>query len=813
MNIAPEIISFFEKRNWKPADFQKEVWTHVENREHGLLNAPTGSGKTYALFLAFMQSWLSNPDKQALKGIKLIWITPIKALSEEILLSMQRFLSEYHIELKVQIKTGDTSISNKQKIQKGECDILIITPESLHLLFSQKGSTALFKNLQMIVVDEWHELLGSKRGVQTELAINYLFHLSECLIWGISATIGNLEVAVEVLLGDLFYTHPNTIVKAKTSKKIRIQSLLPKSKEKFPWAGHLGLRMLPEVIKIIQQSESTLLFTNTRAQAEIWYRQIITDYPEYAGIAALHHASLSKEIRQWVEESLHQGKLKIVVCTSALDLGVDFRPVDTVIQVGSPKGVNRCLQRAGRSGHAPGKESVLHFVPTHALELLEASALREAIQLHYIEEKEPMILCYDAAVQFLLTLACGDGAKPEFVFKVLKNTYCFRDLSRSEWNDILVFCTTGGESLSAYPQYHKAVWEEHVLKIVSKKILLQHRLSIGTIPNSRNYSVRFLRGGYLGSIEEWFISGLNIGDCFWFAGQCLEFIKTDGLNVLVKKATRQDKSKIPAWMGGRMPFSSYLSQMLRQSFQMLADKRWHHPELKYLEYIKERQEEISILPRQHTFLMEVLYDKEGTHLFFYPFEGRLVHEGLASLFAYRLSKHKTYTFSLAFNDYGFELLTDKRIETQEIDIYQLADSGNLLTDFSGSMNMNEMARKKFRDIAQISGLLFNGYPGKPIKNKHLQVNAQLMFDVFMDYEKDHFLLRQAFREVLSDQLEEQRIRKTLDRIKHQAVIKKIISQPSPLCFPILVDRLREHSSNETLEERIAKMITSYQHVS
>ncbi|MCU0416583.1 MAG: ligase-associated DNA damage response DEXH box helicase [Cytophagaceae bacterium] len=806
-SIHPSLQQFYEKRKWTTAPFQREVWEKIFHQYNGLLNAPTGSGKTYALFLGFINWYIQQPTKP--KGIQLLWISPIRALTIEIAQSMQRFLDESGIDLNVSIRTGDSTTKEKQAITKGSVDILITTPESLHVLVSQKNSLALFSSVQLIVVDEWHELMGSKRGVQTELILALCKSISKSLIWGISATIGNLDTALTVLLGT-DYDAPNVaVVKHTLEKPIHITSILPKTEERFPWAGHLGIRMLDQVVEVLQSGKHSLLFTNTRAQAEIWYQRILDQFPEFAGHMAIHHASLSADIRHWVEDQLHQGKLKVVVCTSSLDLGVDFTPVDTVIQIGSPKGINRCLQRAGRSGHQPGKTSTLYFVPTHALELLEVPALREAIKEQYIEEKLPLTLCYDVLVQFILTLACGDSMPLSDLLHCVRRTYAFQDLQDTEWQSIVLFCMTGGTSLQAYPQYSKLTIVDGKPKLTQRRLILQHRLSIGTIPNGRVYQVRKWKGGYLGSMEEWFISGLSIGDKFWFAGMCLELIKVEALQVIVRPSTATGVSKIPTWMGGRMPLSAQLSEMLRKSVALFRSGDIPTTERTHLAYIKTRQETVSIIPDNNTLLIEWFKDKEGTHIFVYPFEGRLVHEGLAALVAYRISLQMDISFSLAFNDYGFELLTDKELNISSFDFKALLRPEGLLEDMYASVNITEMARKKFRDIAQISGLLFMGYPGKPIKNKHLQTNAQLFFDVFMEYEPDHFLLQQAFREVLWDQLEEVRLTKTLQRIAGQRIVIQALAQPGPFCFPILVDRLRERMSTESIEDRIRKMILDY----
>ena len=372
--IFPEARQWFQSMSWQVATFQEEAWQAYADGKSGLVNAPTGSGKTYSLMLPTMLSETKGA------GVRCIWITPIRALAKEILQSAERAIEALELDWTVDVRTGDTTTSQRAKQKKSMPNLLITTPESLHLLIGSKGYDKTFKNLSCVIVDEWHELMGSKRAVQMELALSRLRGLNPGLrTWGISATIGNMEQAVEVLLGPDFPENDKVIIRADIHKEIEVVSILPDEVETLPWAGHLGIKMLKKVIPVLDDSESTLIFTNTRSMAEIWYHRILDVEPGLAGLLAMHHGSISRELRFWVEDALYTGLLKAVVCTSSLDLGVDFRPVEAIVQVGSPKGVARFMQRAGRSGHRPGAVSRIYFVPTHTLELVEAAALRQGI--------------------------------------------------------------------------------------------------------------------------------------------------------------------------------------------------------------------------------------------------------------------------------------------------------------------------------------------------------------------------------------------------------------------------------------------------
>lgn len=798
---------WFQQKGWKAFPFQIETWNSYLSGKSGLLNAPTGSGKTYALWMACLLSHFSQnkKPKQSSKGLKFLWILPLRALSKDIQSAMQTTVEDFGLDWKIETRTGDTSTAERQRQKKSPPDCLITTPESLHLLLSQKKSGEYFKNLEAIIIDEWHELLGSKRGVQVELALAILKDLSvaKLKVWAISATIGNLKEASEVLLGD--DAAEGDFIKADIEKLIDIESILPDEVEKYPWAGHLGIKLIDKVIPIIQQNKTTLIFTNTRSQTEIWYQKILETSPDLAGAIAMHHGSLNNQIRIWVEEALHSGQVKVVVCTSSLDLGVDFRPVDTIIQVGGPKGVSRFAQRAGRSGHRPGEKSKIYFLPTHSLELIEGAALRQAIADKSFEARIPIQKAYDVLIQFMVTLAVGDGFIPDILLKQVKGTYCYRNITMEEWEWLLNFIQLGGKSLSAYDEYHKVIAENEVWKVVNKKIAMRHRLSIGTIVGDQVLSVKYVKGGHLGTIEEYFISRLKPGDVFWFSGRNLEFVRLKDMTVQVK-LSKKKTGLVPQWMGGRMPLSSQLAAHIRQKLDDFITGKINDIEIETIKPLLERQQRLSLLPRKNQLLVEYLQTKEGFHIYFYPFEGRFIHEVLAGLIAYRISASQPISFNIAMNDYGFELLTDEAIYIEELLSMDLLSAQNLEQDMMKAINETEMAKRKFRDIAAISGLTFRGFPGKPIKERHLQSSAGIMYGVFEEYEPENLLLVQAHNEVIQQQLEQERLLMAMENISKQEIILKKISKPTPLSFPIMVDRLNRQSfSTETLEERVAKI--------
>ncbi|MGZ8552951.1 MAG: ligase-associated DNA damage response DEXH box helicase, partial [Chitinophagaceae bacterium] len=803
------IIELLAGKGFQPFTFQQQTWRHIMSHESGLVNAPTGCGKTYSVFLGALIDFINHhPHDYKTKtknGLQLLWITPLRALAKDIGRAMEEVIFELGMSWKIGIRNGDTDTSERQKQKRQMPEVLIITPESLHLLLAQKGYPEIFQSLKIIAVDEWHELLGSKRGVQVELAISRIVNVQHSMcdeqlttdnaqltesrghpsdmqsknagtqlsiahctlsLWGISATIGNLEEAKDVLLAPL--KKQGIIIRAEIKKGTEIASIIPDEIEKYPWAGHLGIKLVDKVIPIIQQSKTTLIFINTRGMSETWYQKLLDACPDLAGSIALHHGSIDMELRQWVEDNLHSGNLKAVVCTASLDLGVDFRPVETVIQVGSPKGVARFLQRAGRSGHSPDATSKIFFLPTHSLELVEAAALKSAIAENLIESRPPMILCFDVLIQYLNTLAISDGFTPDELFNEITATHCYKEMTREEWNQILHFVTAGGNALQVYDEFKKIEIEEGVYKIVNRRTAMRHRLHIGTIVSESMMKVKFLTGGYIGVIEEWFISRLNPGDSFTLAGRNVEFVMIKEMTALVRKSSSK-KSIVPSWQGGRMPLSANMGKKLREqlavgseqwavgSSQLTVDnlqsevsgqkEEKRYIELEVLSPLFALQQTLSHVPEANELLIEHIETKDGFHLFVYPFEGRLVHEAMAAILAFRISRITPITFSFAMNDYGFELLSDQPIPVDDSNVYELFSPDNLLADIQRSVNATEMARRKFRDIAVIGGLVFQGYPGEHKKAKHLQSSASLLFNVFAEYDPKNLLLRQAFNEV------------------------------------------------------------------
>ncbi|HEU4455510.1 MAG TPA: ligase-associated DNA damage response DEXH box helicase [Longimicrobium sp.] len=806
------VEAWFRSRGWKAFDFQRDVWDAYAAGESGLIHAATGTGKTYAAWLAPLLEWMREnpgaPKRVARKDaapLRILWITPLRALAGDTENALRAPLDDLGIPWTLESRTGDTPAAIRSRQRSRLPTALVTTPESLSLLLSRDDARELFADLRAVVVDEWHELMGSKRGVQTELALARLrAWRPELCTWGLSATIGNLEEARETLLG-VDPPTPGRIVRGLVPKTVVVDSLIPPTIERFPWAGHLGTQMLPQLLEVLDQAESAIVFTNTRSQTEIWFQAILAARPLWAGQIALHHGSLDRRTREFVEEGLRNGSMRVVVATSSLDLGVDFSPVDRVLQVGSPKGVARLLQRAGRSGHRPGAESRVTCVPTHALELIEVAAARDGVEAIAVESRLPIERPLDLLAQHVVTVALGGGFRADELLAEVRRTHAYAELRDDEWAWVLDFVTRGGDALRAYPEFQRVVQtEDGVYTVENRQVARRHRMAIGTIVSDASITVQYVRGARLGSVEESFISRLKPGDRFFFAGKPLEFVRIRDMKAWVRKATTS-RGAIPRWMGSRMPLSTELASALRARLQEAAEGVWRGPEMEAIRPILEVQARWSRIPAADELLIERVKTREGHHLYIFPFEGRLVHEGLAALLAYRISRLKPISFTFSMNDYGIELLSPDRAPLDEALEAGLLRPEKLLEDVPASLNATEMARRQFREIARVAGLIFTGFPGQNKSARQIQASSGLFFDVFTRYDPGNLLVTQAHREVLERQLESSRLGRTLERLSRSRVVITEPKRTPPLAFPLLVDRTREQVSSETLAERVRKM--------
>ena len=798
------VQAWFDERGWRLFEFQREARDAYLAGESGLIHSPTGSGKSLAAWLgplaeAAAAGW---PDG----GPRVLWITPLRALAADTRENLAEAAAALGGSWRVEVRTGDTAQSVRARQRRRPPEALITTPESLSVLMSYADGASWFRRLACVVVDEWHELLGTKRGVQLELCLARLRSIAPGLrTWGLSATLANLADARDVLLGPGM---AGRLVRGQAPKTVRIRSVLPDTPERFPWAGHLGIRLLPAVVAAIEAAGSTLLFTNTRSQAELWFQGLVDARPDWVGRIALHHGSIDRKLRRRIEDALRAGELLCVVCTSSLDLGVDFSPVDRVMQVGSPKGVARLLQRAGRSGHQPGAVSEVLCVPTHAFELVEIAAARRAAEQGRIEARRALTRSLDVLAQHLVTVALGGGFEAESMRAEVSRTRAFAGITDAEWGWVMDFVTRGGQALQGYPQYRRVEAMDGRYRVTDRGIGQRHRMGIGTIASDTAMNIRWLTGGSLGTIEESFVSRLERGDRFLFAGRLVELAQVRDMTAYVRRA-KKGKRTVPRWQGGRMPLSTELADSVLEVLAEAGSGADDPAEVTAVAGLLELQRRWSRLPVPGELLVEVNRSREGVSLFCYPFAGRLVHEGLATLLAWRLSREAPATFTLSANDYGLELLSRQEPDVDAERLARLLAPGDLEADLLACMNTSEIAKRRFRDIARIAGLVFQGYPGRGKSTRQIQASSGLIFDVLERYDGDNLLLDQARREVLENQLETRRMRETLASIGQKNIVIERPERLTPLAFPLWAERLQSQiMSSETWRDRVERMAAS-----
>jgi ATP-dependent Lhr-like helicase len=809
---------WFTGQGWRPAPFQRQVWRHWQQGESGLLVTPTGSGKTLAAFGGVLLEGLRDAANASRAGgdaavattgrhnkvpqasrLRLLWVTPLRALASDTTEALQAPIDALGLPWTVAKRTGDATSRDRRLARQGLAEVLVITPESLSLLLSYPETAALLAGLRGVIVDEWHELLGNKRGVLLQLTLARIRSLAPAAVtWGLSATLGNLAEARDVLLPHL----PDAPMVSNAARRaVSLKTLLPDEGERFAWAGHLGLSQLERVMQLISGTRTAILFTNTRAQAELWHRALSSIWLEAPTTLALHHGSLDASLRLAAEQGLRDGSVRCVVATSSLDLGVDFPAVDLVLQIGSPKGIARLLQRAGRANHRPGAPGVIHCVPTHALELAEYAAARRALAAGQIEARSPPRLSLDVLSQHCITLALGGGFQAEPLLAEVRGTHAFANLSDAQWQAVLRFIERGGQALENYPDFHRTVRDaDGMFRVTDRRVAMRHRLSIGTITADGAVDVRFLRGASLGSVEESFISRLRPRDQFQFAGRTLELVTLDNMTAYVRKA-RGLKVAVPHWQGGRMPLSCELGAAVEA---VLCGPR-DSPELRALAPLLDLQARLSALPGPGTLLIESIQTRRGSSLFVYPFAGRTVHEGMAALLALRWGRLSPNTFEYAVNDHGFALTSQAPTSVNADLLHQLLVPSNLMDDLQEGMNLTEMARRQFRDIARVAGMLVPALPGAAQRSqRQLQASSGLLFDVLQRHDPGHLLLAQATREVFEAQMDVQALSTTLARCAGRRIDLHEPDTLTPLSFPLWAEAVRGELSTEDWATRVRR---------
>ena len=814
------VRQWFHARGWEPFAFQIAAWEAYLVGKSGLIHVPTGAGKTYAAYGGPLAELIEQAKGGDLgPGLRVLYVTPLRAVARDIQLAMELPLRDLGIlhsgkgamngkKVLVESRTGDTTASVRDRQKDRLPHVMVTTPESLTLLLTRRDCMELLKDVRCVILDEWHELLSSKRGTQTELALARLRRCAPAArTWALSATIENVQQAAEIAVG--VHDVP-VIVKSELSRPVVIESLLPSHVKDIPWAGHTGLAMLKPLSQWIDGDKSTLIFVNTRSQAERWFQALTFARPDLESVMALHHGSIERAQRERIEVGLKDGSLRVVVATSSLDLGVDFSPVERVVQIGSVKGVARLLQRAGRASHRPGETSHILCVPTFALNLLEIDAARRAAGDGKVEARVPTLCPLDVLTQHIVTIALGSGFTPNELFDEIRTTWSYRNLPREEFEWAMSMVREGGGTLRAYEQYHRIVMDElGVYRVPSARLAHLHKMNVGTITGDGTLELQLVRGKKLGNIEENFVAHLKPGDAFYFAGRQLEFVGMQDLTAFVKPS-RQHSRLTPIWSGSRLPISESLSEAVRESLERLGHGIADSRELELALPLIQAQARLSKVPRTNQTLTELHRSREGDHLFVFPFDGRLVHAGMASIVALRLGRRCKGTFAIAQNDYGFELLSQHPYPFLDLLDRELFSPLNIVEDARAGVQLSSLARLQFREVARISGLVFQHHPGARKSSRQLQSSSGLMFDVFEEFDPDNPLLLQARREVLEKQFENTRLSRAMARICDQELLVAVTTQPTPMNLPLIAERIGNgRLSTETSLEQLVKSTSNW----
>ncbi|QXZ09517.1 ligase-associated DNA damage response DEXH box helicase [Comamonas sp. Y33R10-2] len=813
-------LEWLKAQGIAPARFQQQAWQAYADGQSGLISAPTGSGKTLAAIggpLIEALALHSSNDSGPQRGVRILWITPLRALASDTTKNLLHPLEALLPQWRTAMRTGDASAKDRNAAKKGQVQLLVTTPESLAILLTSEAGSDSFRTLQCVVVDEWHELLPSKRGVLLQLNLARLRRLApQMQVWGLSATIGNLEQAMDVLVRER-RAEDLHIVQDSRVKKFDFRTLIPPQSVRIPWAGHLGLSNIGEVLKLVLAKTSSIIFTNTRAQAELWFTALSSVWPLEEKMLAIHHGSLDQSMRLEVENALRQQSLRCVIATSSLDLGVDFPAVDLVIQIGGAHSVSRTVQRAGRAKHRPGLPVQITTVATQAMDMCEFAATRDLAQAQKFERSTPLQLCMDVLSQHTMSMALVGGFDRDELLGEVRTTASYAQLSDSQWQQVLDFLVYGGQALDAYPQYRRLVrGEDKRYYPADEKVARRQRMAIGTIAEQSMVKVQFLRGARLGSVEEGFISKLSPGDVFNFAGRSLELFRVENLTAWVRKSSKAG-TVTPSWTGGFLPFSTQVGQrmkaLLAQSTSSVSKQS--SPEMLYLQPLLQLQAGRSHVPSEHELLIEVIATGParrrqagtaslGQAWFIYPFAGRVLHEGLALLLAQRLSVQQKNTFAWACNHMGLMLVPSVKIDVQTLDWSAILSTDKLEEDLALAVNFSEISRRRFREIAQIAGLLNARIPGMSFNTRQLQVSAGLLFDVLSKYDPKHLLLVAAQSEAIERDLHLGELQQCLQNLRRQNIVITHPPKHTPFSFSLWAESMRGQLSNESWAERIRR---------
>ncbi len=813
--LPAPFLRWFGEKGWQPRDHQLELLARARSGENGgeslLLIAPTGAGKTLAGFLPSLTELTERGRKkpgEAFTGIHTLYISPLKALAVDIERNLMKPVTEMGLSITIENRTGDTPAHKRQRQKTNPPDILLTTPEQVALLISHSDAERFFKDLRYVIFDELHSLVTSKRGHLLSLGLARLRKLAPGLkTIGLSAT-----VAQPMDLRRWLVAQPEEgeaaagLITVEGGARPNITIL--QTDERIPWSGHKAHYAIPEVYKILKDFQTTLLFVNTRSQAEMLFQELWTVNDDNLPIA-LHHGSLDVSQRRKVEAAMAENRLRAVVATSTLDLGIDWGDVDLVIHVGAPKGASRLAQRIGRANHRMDEPSRAILVPANRFEVMECQA---ALDANYIGAQDTPPVgegSLDVLAQHVLGMACADAFEEEALYREVTTALPYAALPRETFARIVDFVATGGYALRTYERYARIRRRKDGLwRVSNPQVAQQYRLNLGTIVEMPMLNVRLVKRNHLGSIgrggmtlgkvEEYFFEQLTQGDTFLFSGKVLRFEGIRDNECLVSNAFSMDP-KIPAYAGGKFPLSTYLAEQVRAMLDD-PDRRTGLPD-QVRDWLS-LQAEKSVLPKRGDLLIETFPRGERFYMVIYAFEGRLAHQTLGMLLTRRLERMRAKPLGFVATDYALAIwaLEDmgSLIARGALSLADLFDQDMLGDDLETWLDESFMLKRTFRNCAVIAGLIEQRHPGKEKSGRQVTVSSDLIYDVLRSHEPDHILMQATRQDAAAGLLDIARLADMLERIRGH-ILHKRLTQISPLAVPVMLEIGKEPVAGEAQE--------------
>ena len=807
--LPTAFLNWFASKSWQPRPHQLEMLELGLQGQSALLISPTGGGKTLAGFLPTLVA-LAAPHET--DGIHTLYISPLKALAVDIARNLEAPIADMALPISVETRTGDTSYAKRQRQRQKPPDVLITTPEQITLLIADPAAGHLLRNLKCVIIDELHSIVSQKRGVLLSLALSRLrTHAPGARFTGLSATVADPD-ALRAWLAPMG-TPLVTLVLGKAGAPPRIRIL--DSVERVPWSGHSARYSIPEVYETIKTAKMALLFVNTRSQAELLFQELWNANEDLLPIA-LHHGSLDVMQRRKVEAAMADGKIKAVVCTSTLDLGIDWGDVDLVVQVGAPKGSSRLLQRIGRANHRLDESSNALLVPSNRFEVLECVAARHAAEEGAQDSEYPMTRKLDVLAQHIIACACAGPFTADALFAEVKSAFTYRTLKRERFDQVLDYVATGGYALKSYERYAKLKQDKDgQWRLAHPQLVLRYKMNMGTIIQNEMMKVRLssvkmrqgrrtvLGGRVIGELEEYFLSQLALGDTFLFGGDVLRFEGMDEFGALATRAPGKEP-KIPSYAGGKFPLSTYLAERVRG---IIADKaQWQFLPPQVRDWLS-LQSWASVLPRADQMLVETFPRAERHYLVCYPFEGRLAQQTLGMLLTRRLERWGGKPLGFVASEYALVIWMvgdiSSMIANGRISLAKLFDEDMLGDDLEAWLAESNMMKSAFRNCAIIAGLVERNFPGKEKTQRQVTVNTDLIFDALRSHQPDHILLRAAWEDASDGLINVERLGAMLKRIKGH-ILHKALDRVSPLAVPVLLEIGRESIQGEAHDALLAE---------